>query len=94
MYIYILLLLLLLTILLVIKCFYKDKFYKDKFYNIIDTNYKTCYFNNRGFAQFCDKKLDIIGSDSDKYFDKNKFKNLKDFDKVFLTTNMFKKFCT
>lgn len=87
MYIYILLLLLLLTILLVIKCFYKDKFY-----NIIDTNYKTYYFNNRGFAQFCDKKLDIIGSDSDKYFDKNKFNNLKDFDKVFLTTNMFKKF--
>lgn len=65
---------------------------KDKFYNIIDTNYKTYYFNNRGFAQLCDKKLDIIGSDSDKYFDKNKFNNFKDFDKVFLTTNLFKQF--
>lgn len=74
-------------VLLIINCFNKDKFY-----NIIDTNYKTYYFNNRGFAQSCDKKLDVIGSDSDMYFDKNKFNNLKDFDKVFLTTNMFKKF--
>ena len=88
MYIYILiLLLLLLTILLLIKIFNKDKFY-----NITDTNYKTYYFNNRGFAQLCNKKLDIIGSDSDKYFDTNYFSNLKDFDKVFLTTNMFKNF--
>ena len=82
-----LLLLILLAILLVIKCFCKDKFY-----NIIDTNYKTYYFNNRGLAQLCDKKLNIIGSDSDKYFDTKYFSNLKDFDKVFLTTNMFKNF--
>lgn len=82
-----LLILLLLTILFIIKCFCKDKFY-----NIIDINYKTYYFNNRGFAQLCDKKLNIIGSDSDKYFDKKYFTNLKDFDKVFLTTNIFKKF--
>lgn len=87
MYIYILLLLLVLIIILLIKTFYKDKFY-----NITDTNYKTYYFNNRGFAQLCNKKLDIIGSDSHKYFDQKYFSNLKDFDKVFLTTNMFKNF--
>ena len=67
-------------------------FNKDKFYNIIDTNYKTYYFNNRGFAQLCNKKLDIIGSDTDKYFDIKYFSNLKEFDKVFLTTNIFKNF--
>ena len=76
-------------IILIINCFNKDKFY-----NIIDSNYKTYYFNNRGFAQLCNKKLDIIGSDSNKYFDTKYFSNLKDFDKVFLTTNMFKNFIT
>lgn len=84
----ILCLILLITLILLII----NWFNKDKFNNIIDTNYKTYYFNNRGFAQLCDKKLNIIGSDSDKYFDKNYFTNLKDFDKVFLTTNMLKKF--
>lgn len=88
MYIYILIILLFIAlVLLIINCFNKDKFY-----NIIDTNYKTHYFNNRGFAQLCNKKLEIIGSDSNKYFDKKYFSNLKDFDKVFLTTNMFKNF--
>ena len=79
--------LLITLILLIINCFNKDKFY-----NIIDTNYKTYYFNNRGFAQLCNKKLDIIGSDSNKHFDTKYFSNLKDFDKVFLTINMFKNF--
>ena len=91
MYIYIYILLLLLLLVLIIILLIKS-FYKDKFYNITDTNYKTYYFNNRGFAQLCNKKLDIIGSDSDKYFDIKYFANLKDFDKVFLTTNMFKNF--
>tara|TARA_B100001093_G_C26834535_1_gene1017717 strand:+ start:1108 stop:2079 length:972 start_codon:yes stop_codon:yes gene_type:complete len=84
----ILCLILLITLVLLII----NYFNKDKFNNITDTNYKTYYFNNRGFAQLCNKKLDIIGSDSDKYFDKKYFSNLKDFDKVFLTTNMFKNF--
>ena len=74
-------------ILLIIYCFKRDNFY-----NILETDYKTYYFNNRGFAQLCNKKLDIIGSDSDKYFDIKYFANLKDFDKVFLTTNIFKNF--
>lgn len=67
---------------------------KDKFYNIIDTNYKTYYLNKFGIAQLCHKKLNIIDNDNDndKHFDKKKFNNLKDYDKVFLTTNMFKKF--
>ena len=84
---WLLLLLIITLILLIINCFNKDKFY-----NITDTNYKTYYFNNRGFAQLCNKKLNIIGSDSDKYFDIKYFANLKDFDKVFLTTNIFKNF--
>ena len=88
MLIYLILFLTIILVLLICNCFIKN----EKFNNIIDTNYKTYYFNNRGFSQLCDKKLNIIGSDSDKYFDKNYFTNLKDFDKVFLTTNMFKKF--
>jgi len=80
--------LLILTItLLIINCFNKDKFY-----NILDTNYKTHFFNNRGLAQLSDKKLDIIPSDNGSNFDKKYFENLKDFDKIFLTTDMFKKF--
>ena len=85
----ILLILLILTllILLFIKCLSKDNFY-----NIKKTDYKTYFFNNRGLAQLCDKKLDIIPSDDCSNFDKKFFENLKDFDKIFLTTNMFKKF--
>ena len=64
----------------------------DNFYNITSINYKTYYFNKNGLAQLCDKKLDIIVSDSNSNFDKKYFENLKDGDKVFLTTNMFKKF--
>jgi hypothetical protein len=82
------LILFLTIVLLICNCFIKN----EKFNNITDTNYKTYYFNNRGFAQLCNKKFEIIGSDSDKYFDKKNFSNLKDFDRVFLTTNMFKKF--
>ena len=69
-----------------------NKYFKDEYHNIINVNYKTYYFNNRGFAQLCNKKIDIIGSDSDIYFDTKYFNNLKHFDKVFLTTNMFKHF--
>jgi hypothetical protein len=76
-----------LLILIVIKCLCKDNFY-----NIKEINFKTHFFNNRGLAQLSDKKLDIIGSDTDSNFDKKYFENLKDFDKIFLTTNMFKKF--
>ena len=65
---------------------------KDDFYNISNINYKTQYFNNRGLAQLCNKKLDIIPSDTDSNFDKKYFENLNDGDTIFLTTNMFKKF--
>ena len=78
---------LIITITLLLNCSSKDKFY-----NITDTNYKTYYFNKYGFAQLCNKKLDIIDNDNNKNFNIKYFSNLKDFDLVFLTTNMFKNF--
>lgn len=77
---YILLLLLLVSILLLIKYFYRNNFN-----DITNTNYKTYYFNNRGYSQYCN--INAV-----KDFDKKYFTNLKDFDKVYLHTNFFKKF--
>lgn len=74
-------------IILLIKCLCKDNFY-----NILDTNYKTKYFNNRGIAQICNKKHEVIPSDNNSNFDEKFFLNLKNYDTIFLTTNMFKKF--
>lgn len=61
-------------------------------YDIININYNTYFYNNRGFAQLYNKKLNIIVSDSRNHFNEKYFNNIKDGDKIFLTTNLLKDF--
>ena len=85
-------LLLLILLLLLIYCLNCKYNYIDNFYDITQRNYKTEYVNKYGLAQLCNKKLRTIPNDNDYNFDKKYFENLNNGDKIFLTTNMFRKF--
>jgi hypothetical protein len=89
--IFYLIILVICLVILIFNCIYSYCTKKEN-YDIINVDYNTLYFNNRGLAQLCDKKLDIVESDNDNNFNIKSFENIKDNDIIFLTTDLFKNF--